>query len=78
MQERVEQHRAVPVGLDEAVSVRPARRQRIELQMPVEKRRGDIRAARRRPRVPSLARTSVSTASTRTAFAISLSVTVIA
>ncbi len=54
VQERVEEHRAVAVGLDEPIAVRPARHQRIELQMPAEQGGGDIRAAGRRPRVPIL------------------------
>ena len=51
VQQRVDQRRAVPVGLDEAVAVRPLRERRVELQVAVEQRRADVGGPQRRPGV---------------------------
>ena len=51
VQQRVDQRRAVAVGLDEAVAVRPARDRRVELQVAVEQRRADVGGPQRRPGV---------------------------
>ena len=51
VQQRVDQRRAVPVGLDEAVAVRPLRERRVELQVAVEQRRADVGGPQRGPGV---------------------------
>ena len=48
MQQRIEQHRAVPVRFDKAVAVEPERVLRIELEMLGEQRRGDVGRTKRR------------------------------
>ncbi len=52
VQQREQQHRSVAVGQHEAVAVRPGRIGRIELHVPGEERRGDLRHAERNALVP--------------------------
>ena len=51
VQQRVDQHRAVPIGEHETVAVGPARVGRVVLQVPAPERDGDLGHAHRRARV---------------------------
>jgi hypothetical protein len=52
VEERIKQHRAVPVGQHDAVAVGPVRVGRVVLQVPRVQRRGDLGHAERHAGVP--------------------------